>query len=314
MDRAISQLKNLVDMGESITYRNVAILDFDSDTASLSADWIMWCTRSSAVVTQWFGNDSIYTQIINEALGENLIGRDRFTFESCRSKILGGLKSALDAAQHDSFEETSTLPPKAITTNDNKVFIVHGHDEVSKTSLEVLLREIGLEPIVLHRQPDEGQTIIEKFERHSDVGYAFILLTPDEISFLKKEQNLPAKKRNQEFRARPNVIFEFGFLLDDGHIDTVIGLPANLFYSTGIPVCILVLKKCKKPDDVLIINAAEHFEKGKRQNYLNLKHIDKIVDTYQHRKDREAVFPAGRDERDRRERLQPEHLALCQHG
>ena len=76
-------------------------------------------------------------------------------------------------------------------------------------------------------------------------------------------------------------------LLDDGHIDTVIGLPANLFYSTGIPVCILVLKKCKKPDDVLIINAAEHFEKGKRQNYLNPKHIKKIVDTYQHRKEEE---------------------------
>ena len=50
-------------------------------------------------------------------------------------------------------------------------------------------------------------------------------------------------------------------LLTDGHIDTVIGLPANLFYSTGIPVCILVLKKCKKPDDVLFINASEHFEK-----------------------------------------------------
>ena len=45
-------------------------------------------------------------------------------------------------------------------------------------------------------------------------------------------------------------------LLNDGHIDTVIGLPANLFYSTGIPVCILVLKKCKKPDDVLFINAS----------------------------------------------------------
>ncbi len=74
-------------------------------------------------------------------------------------------------------------------------------------------------------------------------------------------------------------------LLKDGHIDTVIGLPANLFYSTGIPVCILVLKKCKKPDDVLFINAAEHFEKGKRQNLLLDEHIDKIVDTYQHRKE-----------------------------
>jgi type I restriction enzyme M protein len=73
-------------------------------------------------------------------------------------------------------------------------------------------------------------------------------------------------------------------LLQDGHIDTVIGLPANLFYSTGIPVCILVLKKCKKPDDVLFINAAEHFDKGKRQNQLAEKHINKIIDTYQHRK------------------------------
>jgi type I restriction enzyme M protein len=72
-------------------------------------------------------------------------------------------------------------------------------------------------------------------------------------------------------------------LLKDGHIDTVIGLPANLFYSTGIPVCILVLKKCKKPDDVLFINAEKHFEKGKRQNYLSPEHIAKIIDTYQQR-------------------------------
>jgi type I restriction enzyme M protein len=74
-------------------------------------------------------------------------------------------------------------------------------------------------------------------------------------------------------------------LLKDGHIDTVIGLPANLFYSTGIPVCILVLKKCKKPDDVLFIDAAgpENYDKGKRQNQLAPKHIAKIVETYQFR-------------------------------
>ena len=72
-------------------------------------------------------------------------------------------------------------------------------------------------------------------------------------------------------------------LLKDGRIDTVIGLPANLFYSTGIPVCILVLKKCKKFDDVLFINAAEHFVKGKRQNQLTPEHIAKIIDTYRER-------------------------------
>lgn len=74
-------------------------------------------------------------------------------------------------------------------------------------------------------------------------------------------------------------------LLKDGHIDTVIGLPSNLFYSTGIPVCILVLKKCKQPDDVLFINAAEHFSKGKRQNQLTEEHIAKIIETYQYRKE-----------------------------
>ncbi len=75
-------------------------------------------------------------------------------------------------------------------------------------------------------------------------------------------------------------------LLDDGHIDTVIGLPAKLFYSTGIPVCILVLKKCKKPDDVLFINASEHYAKDKRQNRLRTgkngepDDIEKIISTY----------------------------------
>lgn len=74
-------------------------------------------------------------------------------------------------------------------------------------------------------------------------------------------------------------------LLTENSIDTIIGLPANLFYSTGIPVCILVLKKCKKQDDILFINASEHFEKEKRQNTLNEKHINRIVETYQYRRD-----------------------------
>jgi len=82
-------------------------------------------------------------------------------------------------------------------------------------------------------------------------------------------------------------------LLKDGHIDTVIGLPANLFFSTGIPVCIVVLKKCKKFDDVLFINASQHFEKGKRQNRLRdgeegePNDIQDIVETYQFRKEEE---------------------------
>lgn len=79
-------------------------------------------------------------------------------------------------------------------------------------------------------------------------------------------------------------------LLKEGNIDTIIGLPSNLFFSTGIPVCILVLKKCKKPEDVLFINASEYYEKGKRQNVLLPEHIDKIVETYQFRKEDDKKY------------------------
>ena len=107
---------------------------------------------------------------------------------------------------------TSEVPIRTIEKS-KKVFVVHGHDETAKTNVEIFLREIGLEPVVLHRQADEGLTVIEKFEKHSDVGYAFILLTPDEIAYIKAEEVKLDSERRKEFRARPNVIFEFGYFV-----------------------------------------------------------------------------------------------------
>ena len=74
-------------------------------------------------------------------------------------------------------------------------------------------------------------------------------------------------------------------LIRKDYIDAVIGLPANLFYSTGIPVCIIVLKKCRKNDKILFINASseEHYEKGKRQNYLREEDVEKIIEAYKSR-------------------------------
>jgi type I restriction enzyme M protein len=68
------------------------------------------------------------------------------------------------------------------------------------------------------------------------------------------------------------------------YLDAVIGLPANIFYGTSIPTCIMVFKKCKEhPEDVLFIDASQHFEKVKTQNVLREEHIDKIVETYRNR-------------------------------
>jgi predicted nucleotide-binding protein len=109
--------------------------------------------------------------------------------------------------------EVLTQQASAVQPRTKKVFVVHGRDEIAKMNLEVFLREVGLEPVVLHRQADEGLTIIEKFEKHSDVGYAFILLTPDEVAYLAVEDSKPESERSKEFRARPNVIFEFGYFV-----------------------------------------------------------------------------------------------------
>lgn len=76
-------------------------------------------------------------------------------------------------------------------------------------------------------------------------------------------------------------------LIKDDCIDAVIGLPQGLFYSTGIPVCIIVLKKCRKNDDILFINACgkENYVRGRKQNSLEIEHVNKIVKTYRYREE-----------------------------
>lgn len=150
---------------------------------------------------------------MNAALSTDVIGWRSDRFELRRGYITGVLQSAIEVIEQDTFNELKTGDTKADEKLSNKVFVVHGHDEIAKTSLEIFLKEIGLEPVVLHRQADEGQTIIEKFEKHSDVGYAFILLTPDECAYLTRDEKIEESKRKTEYRARPNVIFEFGYFV-----------------------------------------------------------------------------------------------------
>ena len=75
------------------------------------------------------------------------------------------------------------------------------------------------------------------------------------------------------------------YLIEEkNYLDAVIGLPANLFFGTSIPTCVLVFKKCRQADDdVVFIDASQSFEKGKNQNHLTDEDVDKIVDTYSQR-------------------------------
>ncbi|MFZ0033576.1 MAG: nucleotide-binding protein [Sedimentisphaerales bacterium] len=120
---------------------------------------------------------------------------------------LSSLKEILIEKLQD-IKQNSPLYSKPIETtsvNNTEIFIVHGHDDEAKMELEQFVTEIGLTPIILHRKPDEGLTIIEKFEKHSKVEFALILLTPDDEV---RDSNGKIIKR-----ARQNVIFEMGFFV-----------------------------------------------------------------------------------------------------
>ncbi len=105
-------------------------------------------------------------------------------------------------------ETTYPIASKVSTKGRAKVFVVHGHDEAMKQSVARTLMKLKLEPIILHEQPDSGKTIIEKFERDSDVGFAVILLSPDDMGYKKDDGAKKAKPR-----ARQNVIFELGYFV-----------------------------------------------------------------------------------------------------
>ena len=96
-----------------------------------------------------------------------------------------------------------TLP----MTTGRRVFVVHGRDEARKHEVAHFLSKLQLEPVILHEQPSRGRTIIEKFEDYSDVAYAVILLTPDDVGKLASEKTEPRP------RARQNVGFELGFFV-----------------------------------------------------------------------------------------------------
>lgn len=94
---------------------------------------------------------------------------------------------------------------KKVEVSGTDVFIVHGHDEAAKQTVARFIEKLKLRPIILHEQPNEGRTVIEKFEDHTNVGFAVVLMTPDDVGASASD------KDNLKPRSRQNVIFELGF-------------------------------------------------------------------------------------------------------
>ena len=175
-------------------------------------------------------------------------------------------------------------------TLENSWSLLNEMNPSKKTEFDAI---VANPPFSLRWEPND--TLAEDFRFKS---YGLAPKSAADFAFLLHGFHFLGKEGTMAIILPHGVLFRGGAeerirtkLLKDNHIDTVIGLPSNLFYSTGIPVSILVLKKCKKHDDVLFINASEHYKQGKRQNTLREgengepNDIRKIVETYQFRPD-----------------------------
>lgn len=136
------------------------------------------------------------------------------TFENNPIKVKEYFQKGLDTAilylksyqpEISSTEKQKSTPTQSIT-NTNSIFIVHGRNDGVKAQVSNLLLKLGLNPIILHEQTNQGKTIIEKFETNANVSAAIVLFTDDDLGKYKDDENL-------ESRARQNVIFEAGYFI-----------------------------------------------------------------------------------------------------
>lgn len=165
----------------------------------------VWKNRVERLIVKHYGNDSIeHTQLKKIRFSpQAYFGTE--TAAELASYCQAGLKTVrwMLADYLEEWEDDSMQNKKF---NSKRAFIVHGHDEALKTQVARLLEQQGIQPIILHEQPNAGKTIIEKIEHFSDVGAAIILFTPDDSGKANRETDYQP-------RARQNVVFEAGYFM-----------------------------------------------------------------------------------------------------
>jgi predicted nucleotide-binding protein len=133
----------------------------------------------------------------------------RWRAQNCRDQLilLAGfieiLKIDIDLAVPETTSDAASLHQKS-----RKVFVVHGHNDALRQSVARFLEKLELEPIILDEQANKGRTIFQKFQEHSDVAFVIVLLTGDDVG---GKSGTPVEQLS--FRARQNVILEFGYFL-----------------------------------------------------------------------------------------------------
>jgi predicted nucleotide-binding protein len=196
----VELIQSLVDMINGLPHRDKEKLD------ALKR-------RAEMIIRTMFGESSKYIKDLNNIYFFPRIGPvDEDYCNECwlsgKNKMLNLFNTIFEELELCSSNQKVDERQKADVTFLNRIFIVHGHDEAMKQGVARTLEKIGLEPIILHEKSNEGRTIIEKFTDYSDVSFAIVILSPDDLAYPKDQSAKGAK-----LRARQNVIFELGFFI-----------------------------------------------------------------------------------------------------
>lgn len=139
----------------------------------------------------------------------NVINNEKTNWSDKRDVVLARLCGRMHSSEWTVAKALPIIPipPQIELPQNNRFFIVHGHDEAARESVARFLEKLGLTPIILHEQANSSLTVIEKLERNSDVGFAVVLLTPDDLGNKRELQAdlIP--------RARQNVLIELGYFV-----------------------------------------------------------------------------------------------------
>jgi predicted nucleotide-binding protein len=183
-----------------------------------------WIAECEDLISNNYGKESAPWKIYDRVDIRHLNGYEKDDFDREITKIVSSLSACLRIKPKSKKSQISTKE-----LDLTKVFIVHGHDDLLKIEVARFIEKFGLEAIILHEQASSGNTIIEKIEENSNVGFGIILYTPCDVGAKNEE------KPNLQDRARQNVVFEHGYLI--GKIGR-----RN--------VCALVKGNIEKPNDI----------------------------------------------------------------
>ena len=205
--QAGSQLQDLVARGVDLKNSKVTT---QNELDKFEIKMQQWRSYSVNALQRVYVSDDVVAEFQNRRPGSTNLGwKPPEWFQYHIREInhdIGTLNSLIERLE---FFESPRIGDGATTNRcgSDKVFIVHGHDEVTKLQVTDLVRKLGLKPIVLVDRTNAGRTIIEKVEAEDEVLFAIVLLTPDDVGAAKDDANRLRQ------RARQNVILEFGYFL-----------------------------------------------------------------------------------------------------